>query len=111
MTKMTIQLWRRVPGKTLFFLLNLFSATALVFEGYNQGVFGTVSGTPGFIAMAGIGYGDTVTNSTKQGGLAASYYLGAIVGCLLGGMFLFFFFFARMAGWAIGERLFLFELS
>lgn len=110
---MTIQLWRRVPGKTLFFLLNLFSATALVFEGYNQGVFGTVSGTPGFIAMAGIGYGTTVTNSTKQGGLAASYYLGAIVGCLLGGMFLFFFFlfFSRMAGWAIGERLFLFELS
>lgn len=115
MTKMTIQLWRRVPGKTLFFLLNLFSATALVFEGYNQGVFGTVSGTPGFIAMAGIGYGNTVTNSTKQGGLAASYYLGAIVGCLLGGMyfFLFFSFFLRMAGWAIGERffLFLFELT
>lgn len=110
---MTIQLWRRVPGKTLFFLLNLFSATALVFEGYNQGVFGTVSGTPGFIAMAGIGYSNTVTNSTKQGGLAASYYLGAIVGCLLGGMCLFFFlfFFARMAGWAIGERLFLFELN
>lgn len=83
---MSIQFWRRVPGKTLFIMLNLFSAMALIFEGYNQGVFGTVSGTPGFIVTMGIGHDDIVTNPTKQGGMAAVYYFGAIFGCLLGGM-------------------------
>ncbi|KAK3717724.1 hypothetical protein LTR37_005495 [Vermiconidia calcicola] len=77
--------WRQVPGKVLLLLLNLFSGVALIFEGYNQGVLGTVSGTPGFIAMADIGHGEVVTNSTKQGGLAAAYYFGAIFGCLFGG--------------------------
>ncbi|KAI5357913.1 putative major facilitator, sugar transporter, major facilitator superfamily [Septoria linicola] len=82
---MGLQVWRHVPGKTLFFLLNLFSAMALIYEGYNQGVFGTVSGTPGFIRTMGIGADGVVTDPTKQGGLAASYYFGAIWGCLLGG--------------------------
>lgn len=83
---MGIQVWRHVPGKTLFLLLNIFSAMALIYEGYNQGVFGTVSGTPGFIRVMGIGEDGVVTDPTKQGGLAASYYFGAIWGCLLGGM-------------------------
>ena len=84
---MAIQLWRHVPGKGLLFLMNLFNAIALIFEGYNQGVLGTVSGTPGFIKMSKIGYDDKVTNTTKQGGLAAAYYFGAIWGCLLGGTY------------------------
>lgn len=84
---MGVKPWRRVPGNVLLFLLNTFSAVALIYEGYNQGVLGTVSETPGFIAMAGIGHGSVVTNSTKQGGLAAAYYFGAIFGCLFGGVF------------------------
>ena len=83
---MDIKPWRRVPGKALLFLLNVFSAVALIFEGYNQGVLGTVSETPGFIAMAKIGRNGVVTDSTKQGGLAAAYYFGAMIGCLIGGM-------------------------
>lgn len=82
---MAVQLWRRLPGKALMFLLNLFTAIALIFEGYNQGVLGTVSGTPGFIEMSGIGSNGVVTNSTKQGGLAAAYYFGAMWGCFIGG--------------------------
>jgi hypothetical protein len=70
---LTFQPWRRLPGGALLFLLNLFSAIALIFEGYNQGVLGTVSGTPGFIDMAKIGANGHVTDSTKQGGLAAVY--------------------------------------
>ena len=77
--------WKRIPGRTLLFVLNLFSAIALIFEGYNQGVLGTVSTTPGFINMSGIGAKGVVTNSTKQGGLAASYYFGAMWGCFIGG--------------------------
>ena len=82
---MNLKLWRHMPGKGLMLLLNLFSAVALIFEGYNQGVLGTVSGTPGFIEMATIGSNGVVTNSTKQGGLAAAYYFGAMWGCLVGG--------------------------
>ncbi|KAG4432657.1 hypothetical protein IFR05_011860 [Cadophora sp. M221] len=83
MTK--IQVWRRLPGTALLVLLNVFTAVALIFEGYNQGVLGTVSGTPGFIDMADIGSNGVVTDTTKQGGLAAAYYFGAMWGCFLGG--------------------------
>src|SRR3954470_403124 len=75
---MAVQLWKHMPGKALMFLLNLFTAIALIFEGYNQGVLGTVSTTPGFIDMASIGSNGVVTNSTKQGGLLAAYYFGAM---------------------------------
>lgn len=64
---MGFTIWRRVPGRGLRILLQVFSAVALIFEGYNQGVMGTVSGTPGFIDMAQIGANGKVTNSTKQG--------------------------------------------
>ncbi|KAJ6786637.1 hypothetical protein PWT90_03727 [Aphanocladium album] len=80
-------IWQRVPGKALLFLINFVSAVALIFEGYNQGVYGTVSSTPGFISMAKIGHGDVVTDSTKQGGLAAAYYFGGMWGCFIGGWF------------------------
>ena len=82
---MMVKLWQHVPGKALMFLLNLFTAIALIFEGYNQGVLGTVSQTPGFIEMSGIGTNGVVTDTTKQGGLAAAYYFGAMWGCFIGG--------------------------
>lgn len=83
---MTFQPWRYVPGKLLLVVMNIFSAFGLIFEGYNQGVYGSVSGTPGFIRMSGIGADGIVTNSTKQGGLAAAYYFGAVWGALVGGV-------------------------
>jgi len=60
----------------------------IVIAGYNQGVYGTVSATPGFIEMAGIGHDDVVTDSTKQGGLAAAYYFGGIWGGFIGGEYI-----------------------
>ena len=61
------------------FMLNLFTSVALIYEGYNQGVLGSVSGTPGFIKMADIGSDGKVTDTTKQGGLAAAYYFGKLL--------------------------------
>jgi hypothetical protein len=84
---MVFQPWRHVPGKALMACLQLFNAVALIFEGYNQGVLGTVSGTPGFIKMANIGVDGKVTDTTKQGGLAAAYYFGAMWGCIIGGCY------------------------
>jgi sugar porter (SP) family MFS transporter len=82
---MAFKPWRALPGKSVLLFLNLFSAVALIYEGYNQGVYGAVSGTPAFIDMAKIGANGVVTNSTKQGGLAAAYYFGAIWGAFIGG--------------------------
>ncbi|KAL4731037.1 hypothetical protein ACLX1H_003079 [Fusarium chlamydosporum] len=82
---LNFHVWRHVPGKALLFLINLVASTALIFEGYNQGVLGMLSETPGFIDMADIGANGVVTNSTKQGGLAAAYYFGGMWGCFLGG--------------------------
>ncbi|KAI0154677.1 general substrate transporter [Xylariaceae sp. FL1272] len=79
------QAWRHVPGKALLILMNVVAATALIFEGFNQGVFGSVSATPGFIDMAKIGHDGIVTDTTKQGGLAAAYYFGGMWGCFIGG--------------------------
>lgn len=83
---MGVQFWRYLPGKGLMVVLNVFTAVALIFEGYNQGVLGSVSNTPAFIEMADIGSNGKVTNTTKQGGLVAAYYFGALWGCFVGGM-------------------------
>ncbi|KAL1998880.1 hypothetical protein VTN02DRAFT_5442 [Thermoascus thermophilus] len=64
---MELKPWKKIPGRILLVVLNVFTAVALVYEGYNQGVMGTVSSTPGFIDMARIGADGTVTDSTKQG--------------------------------------------
>lgn len=82
---MAFKPWRRVPGKALLWLINLFSAVALIFEGYNQGVMGFVNGSAGYIETVGIGSDGVVTDTTKQGGLVAVYYFGAMFGCFLGG--------------------------
>ncbi|SLM36114.1 mfs monosaccharide protein [Lasallia pustulata] len=79
------QIWRKLPGTALLFLLNLFTAVALIFEGYNQGAMGSVSATAGFVDMAQIGANGKVINSTKQGGLVAVDYFGAMWGCFIGG--------------------------
>lgn len=84
---MVFQPWRALPGKAVLLLLNIFSSIALVYEGYNQGIYGSVSGTSGFITMAKIGEDGAVTDATKQGGLAASYYFGAMFGGFIGGWF------------------------
>lgn len=46
---------------------------------------GGISGTPDFVRVMGLGQNGVVTNSTKQGGLVAAYYFGAMFGCFLGG--------------------------
>jgi hypothetical protein len=76
---------RAIPGRVLLWALNLFSAGALIFEGYNQGVMGFVNGSAGCIETVGIGSGGKVTNTTKEGGLVAVYYFGAMFGCFIGG--------------------------
>jgi hypothetical protein len=48
---------------------------------------GFVNGVPSYIETVGIGAHGVVTNTTKQGGLVAIYYFGAMFGCFVGGRF------------------------
>jgi hypothetical protein len=34
---MAFKPWKRLPGKVLLVLLNVFTSVALIYEGYNQG--------------------------------------------------------------------------
>ncbi|KAK5012915.1 hypothetical protein LTR16_003366 [Cryomyces antarcticus] len=84
---MGLQVWLAVLGSWLLGLLDLFTSVALIFEGYNQGVMGSVSNTPSFMQMAAssVDARGTVVDATEQGGLVAAYYLGAMFGCSIGG--------------------------
>lgn len=84
---MAFKPWRALPGSMLLWALNLFSAVALIFEGYNQGVMGFVNGSAGYIETVGIGPNGKVTNVIKQGGLVSVYYFGSMFGCFIGGKF------------------------
>lgn len=77
--------WKSLPGWLVFWALNLFSGIALLYEGYNQGVMGSVNSIPGYIDTMQIGIDGKVTNVTKQGGIIAIYYFGAMFGCFAGG--------------------------
>lgn len=69
-------------------LITAVSACAIAYEGMSQGVIGAVNSTPEFIHR--MGYGDrdgTVTNPTKQGGIASIYYAGSLVGAFWAGQF------------------------
>lgn len=47
---------------------------------------GGVNASPRYVTEVNIGTADgTVTNEVKQGGIVSIYYLGAIVGCFVGG--------------------------
>lgn len=59
--------------------------SAQLTSGYNQGVMGSVNGVPDYIDTVNIGRNGIVTDTTKQGGIVAIYYFGAMFGCFIGG--------------------------
>lgn len=79
-----------LKGKRLTQSVVFLSALAIFFFGYDQGMMAGVNNSPDYVDHMKYGYYDkegtvTVTNSTKQGGIVAIYYLGTTVGCLIGG--------------------------
>jgi hypothetical protein len=86
--KSSEKLWQRLSGPRLMTLITAVSACAIAYEGMSQGVIGAVNSTPEFIHR--MGYGDrdgTVTNPTKQGGIASIYYAGSLLGAFWAGQF------------------------
>ncbi|KAJ8128808.1 hypothetical protein O1611_g4824 [Lasiodiplodia mahajangana] len=91
---------KRLPGfnvanvlekRALLIAINSIAALSIFFFGYDQGVMGGVNNAKNYIDLMGFGYVDeetgdpVITNSLLQGGIVSVYYLGTLVGCLLGG--------------------------
>ncbi|KAM3065591.1 hypothetical protein ACMFMG_011301 [Clarireedia jacksonii] len=79
--------WKRLSPRQLNIAIQAFSLISIFFEGYDQGVMGGVNASPDYVREVNIGLYPSghVTNTTKQGGIVSIYYLGAIIGCFLGG--------------------------
>lgn len=75
----------------LLFAINSVAALSIFFFGYDQGMMGGVNNAKNYIDLMKFGYVDpvtkdpVVTDSLLQGGIVSIYYLGTLVGCLLGG--------------------------
>ncbi|GAA6008784.1 uncharacterized protein JCM10292_004670 [Rhodotorula paludigena] len=82
-------------GKRLVWAINAVCGLSIFFFGYDQGMMGGVNSAPDYVKTMGLGFVtmeggkavSTVTDSTKQGGIVAAYYLGTLIGCLVGGWF------------------------
>ncbi|KAJ6606470.1 major facilitator superfamily transporter sugar [Mycena vulgaris] len=79
--------WKRLSPGQLNFAIQAFSLIAIFFEGYDQGVMGGVNSTSSYLQTVGLQTDaqGNVIDTTHQGGIVSIYYLGAIVGCFLGG--------------------------
>jgi hypothetical protein len=61
------KIWRKMNGRLVRFIANAFSFIALIYEGCNQGVMGTVTANPDFINIHNLGADGRITKPIKQG--------------------------------------------
>ncbi|KIP06656.1 hypothetical protein PHLGIDRAFT_106732 [Phlebiopsis gigantea 11061_1 CR5-6] len=83
-------------GRRLYYTINFVAGLAIFFFGYDQGVMGGVNTSPDYVTTMGLGFSTyagpsegyvaTITRPTKQGGIVSIYYLGTLLGCLMGGI-------------------------
>ncbi|KAF7562283.1 hypothetical protein G7046_g1871 [Stylonectria norvegica] len=77
--------------RQLLIAINCIAALSIFFFGYDQGMMGGVNNAKDYIDLMGFGYVDektgdpVITNSLLQGGIVSVYYLGTLIGCLIGG--------------------------
>lgn len=75
--------------RKLLIAINSIAALSIFFFGYDQGMMGGVNTAKDYIELMGFGYKENgvvvVTDSLLQGGIVSVYYLGTLLGCLLGG--------------------------
>ncbi|KAF8064392.1 general substrate transporter [Lyophyllum atratum] len=86
----------RLSGQKLVYLLNFVAGLAIFFFGYDQGMMGGVNTSPDYVETMKLGFSTyqgpsegyvvTITEPTRQGGIVSIYYLGTLVGCLMGGV-------------------------
>ncbi|TIA74363.1 sugar transporter STL1 [Aureobasidium pullulans] len=80
----------RYEKRSLLIAINCVAGLSILFFGYDQGMMGGVNTAYDYYTRMGFGHqgpdGEpVVTNSLLQGGIVSVYYLGTLVGCLVGG--------------------------
>ncbi|TKA46689.1 hypothetical protein B0A49_12595, partial [Cryomyces minteri] len=81
--------------RRLLIAINCLAGLSIFFFGYDQGMMGGVNNAKAYIDLMGFGHTETapdgtpntpvITNTLLQGGIVSVYYLGTLVGALLGG--------------------------
>ncbi|KAI8942378.1 hypothetical protein NX059_000453 [Plenodomus lindquistii] len=80
----------RYEKRSLLIAINCIAGLSILFFGYDQGMMGGVNTAYHYYNLMGFGHkgpdgGVVVTDTLLQGGIVAVYYLGTLVGCLVGG--------------------------
>ncbi|KAH7024753.1 sugar transporter STL1 [Microdochium trichocladiopsis] len=80
----------RLEKRSLLIATNCIAGLSILFFGYDQGMMGGVNTAYDYYTLMGFGHRGpdgavVVTNDLLQGGIVSVYYLGTLVGCLVGG--------------------------
>ncbi|KAF2844657.1 sugar transporter STL1 [Plenodomus tracheiphilus IPT5] len=80
----------RYEKRSLLIAINCIAGLSILFFGYDQGMMGGVNTAFDYYTLMGFGHkgpdgGVVVTDTLLQGGIVSVYYLGTLVGCLIGG--------------------------
>ena len=84
----------KLQKKSLLTGINCVAGLSILFFGYDQGMMGGVNNAPDYYeTVMKFGHKDPTTgspvidNPLLQGGIVSIYYLGTLMGCLVGGSF------------------------
>ena len=84
----------KLEKRSLLIAINCIAGLSIFFFGYDQGMMGGVNGAVDYYQTTmKFGHQDPVTgapiidNTLLQGGIVSIYYLGTLIGCLIGGSF------------------------
>ncbi|KAH3918340.1 hypothetical protein HBH56_035170 [Parastagonospora nodorum] len=80
----------RLEKRNLLIAINSIAGLSILFFGYDQGMMGGVNTAYEYYTRMGFGHkgpdgGVVVDDTLLQGGIVSVYYLGTLVGCLVGG--------------------------
>lgn len=84
----------RLEKRALLAAINSIAALSIFFFGYDQGMMGGVNTSRDYATLMGFARVDhdadgtstlVVTDALRKGGIVSVYYLGTLLGCLLGG--------------------------
>ncbi|CAN9193915.1 unnamed protein product [Alternaria alternata] len=80
----------RYEKRSLLIAINCIAGLSILFFGYDQGMMGGVNTAYDYYTLMGFGHkgadgGPVVDDTLLQGGIVSVYYLGTLVGCLVGG--------------------------
>ena len=83
----------KLEKRSLLIAINCIAGLSIFFFGYDQGMMGGVNTAPDYY-MNTMKFGHTgpdgspvIDNTLLQGGIVSIYYLGTLIGCLIGGSF------------------------